>query len=115
LRLEYEQFTKRGTEIIVLGPDGPNAFRRYWEENDMPFIGMADIKSRIAGQYDQEVNLLKFGRMPAVFVIDSDGIIRYSHYAQSMSDLPPNQQLFDVIDQINEGTRINQPIFSIFY
>jgi peroxiredoxin len=100
LRLEYEQFTKRGTEILVLGPDGPNAFRRYWEENDMPFIGMADIKSRIASQYDQEVNLLKFGRMPAVFIIDPNGIIRYSHYAKSMSDLPSNQELLEVLDSI---------------
>jgi peroxiredoxin len=100
LRLEYEQFTKRGTEILVLGPDGPNAFRRYWEENDMPFIGMADIKSRIASQYDQEVNLLKFGRMPAVFIIDPNGIIRYSHYSKSMSDLPSNQELLEVLDSI---------------
>jgi peroxiredoxin len=100
LRLEYEQFTKRGTEILVLGPDGPNAFRRYWEENDMPFIGMADIKSKIASQYDQEVNLLKFGRMPAVFIIDPNGNIRYSHYAKSMSDLPSNQELLEVLDSI---------------
>jgi peroxiredoxin len=100
LRHEYEQFTKRGTEILVLGPDGPNAFRRYWEENDMPFIGMPDIKSRIASQYDQEVNLLKFGRMPAVFIIDPNGIIRYRHYAKLMSDLPSNQELLEVLDSI---------------
>jgi peroxiredoxin len=102
LRQEYEQFTARGAEIIVLGPDGPNAFRRYWAENDIPYIGAADIKSRIAAQYDQEVNLLKLGRMPAVFVIDHEGAIRYSHYAQSMSDLPDNQELFEVLDEIKQ-------------
>jgi peroxiredoxin len=102
LRQEYEQFTARGAEIIVLGPEGPNAFRRYWAENGMPFIGLADIKSKIAFQYHQEVNLLKLGRMPAVFVIDHDGAIRYSHYAQSMSDLPANQELFEVLDRIKQ-------------
>jgi peroxiredoxin len=102
LRLEYEQFTRRGAEILVLGPDGPNAFRRYWQENDMPFIGMADIKSKIASQYDQEVNLLKLGRMPAVFVIDSRGTIRSSHYAASMSDLPGNDELLNILDRIQK-------------
>jgi len=45
LRQDYAEFTRRGVEILVLGPDGPNAFRRYWDEEKMPFIGMADIRS----------------------------------------------------------------------
>jgi peroxiredoxin len=102
LRQEYEQFTARGAEIIVLGPEGPNAFRRYWAENRMPFIGLADIKSKIAHQFHQEVSLFKLGRMPAVFVIDHEGVIRYSHYAKSMSDLPANQELFEVLDEIKQ-------------
>ena len=87
-------------ELLVLGPDGPNAFRRYWEENDMPFIGLADIRSRVAEQYYQEVNLFKLGRMPALFVIDLHGAIRYAHYGDSMSDIPENEEVFAVLDEI---------------
>jgi peroxiredoxin len=85
-----------------MGPDGPKAFKRYWQENEMPFVGMADIKSKTADQYDQEVNILKLGRMPAVFVIDIEGKIRYRHYALKMSDLPENQELFEVLDSIKQ-------------
>jgi peroxiredoxin len=98
LRQDYVEFQKRGAEIIALGPDGPNAFKRYWQEQQMPFIGCADIKSKVADTYYQEVNLFKFGRMPAVFVIDRAGQILYSHYGDAMSDIPANEEILRVLD-----------------
>jgi peroxiredoxin len=100
LRQDYAQFTQLGAEIIALGPDGPNAFRHYWEENDLPFIGCADIKSQVAVHFQQEVNWFKLGRMPAIFVIDSAGHIRYRHYGDSMSDIPSNEEVLQVISAL---------------
>lgn len=100
LRQDYDLFHQRGAEIIALGPDGPNAFKRYWESEQIPFIGLPDIKSRISDIYYQEVNLLKLGRMPAIFVIDRQGMIRYAHYGDSMKDIPPNQEILDILDQL---------------
>ena len=101
MRQDYSLFTQRGVEIIALGPDGPNAFKRYWKQEQLPFIGCADIHSKVADQYDQEVNLLKLGRMPALFVIDRTGRIRFSKYGESMSDIPSNADVLKVFDQIN--------------
>ncbi len=70
----------------------------------MPFPGMADIHSRVASQYDQEVNLFKMGRMPAIFVIDRQGQIRYRHYGESMQDIPTSQTILDVLDGLNRET-----------
>lgn len=106
MRLDYELFRHRGVEILALGPDGPNAFRKYWSENDLPFIGLTDIKSKVGDRYYQEVNLFKFGRMPALFVIDENGFVRYSHYGDSMEDIPRNQEVLDVIDQILQGSKV---------
>ena len=100
MRQDCGEFSGRGVEIIVLGPDGPNAFRRYWEEERIPFTGCSDINSRVADQYYQEVNWLKFGRMPAIFVIDLHGGIRYGHYGDSMSDIPSNEEILGVIDRL---------------
>ena len=93
-------FQARGAEIIALGPDGPNAFRKYWQENELAFIGCADIKSKVADRFNQEVNLFKLGRMPAIFVLDKEGQIRYSHYGNSMADIPPNQDVLAILDEI---------------
>jgi peroxiredoxin len=101
LRQDYSEFTRRGAEVIALGPDGPNAFRRYWEEEHLPFVGCADIKSAVASQYQQEVNWIKAGRMPALLIIDKEGQIRFRQYGESMSDIPENTELFKVLDEMN--------------
>lgn len=99
---DYSQFTDRGAEVIALGPDGPNAFKRYWSENAIPFPGCPDIKSKVADQFYQEVNLWKLGRMPAIFVIDRQGKVRYAHYGDSMSDIPSNETVLSVLDGITK-------------
>lgn len=95
-------FQQRGADVLVLGPDGPNAFKRYWEENQMPFVGMADIRNKVADTFYQEVNWLKLGRMPALFVVDRSGVIRYAHYGDSMSDIPSNQDILAVLDEVGK-------------
>ena len=68
----------------------------------MPFIGLADIGSKVANLYYQEVNLFKLGRMPAMFILDGDGVIRYEHYADDMRDYPGNQEILNIIKSIGE-------------
>ena len=66
----------------------------------MPFPGCADIGSKVADTYQQEVNILKLGRMPVEIIIDRTRIIRYLHYGELMSDIPQIQQLLEVIDTL---------------
>jgi peroxiredoxin Q/BCP len=42
--------------------------------------------------------------MPLVTVVDRHGLIRYAHYGSSMSDIPENKILLDVIDQLNAAS-----------
>jgi peroxiredoxin len=100
LRENYSRFVKKDSEILIIGPDGPRAFKKYWEEQKMPFPGCADIGSKVADAYFQEVNILKLGRMPAEFIIDLNGTIRYSYYGESMSDIPPVEDILKTIDEI---------------
>jgi hypothetical protein len=40
--------------------------------------------------------------MPALFVIDKQGIIRFKHYSSSMSDIVPDEQLLPLLNKINK-------------
>jgi len=100
LRQDYNQFTQRNVAVIAVGPDSKQSFRDYWQANDIPFIGLADPEHESARHYDQEVNLLKLGRMPAQMIIDKNGIVRYVHYSNSMSDIPDNRGILVKIDDI---------------
>lgn len=50
----------------------------------------------------QEIKPSKFGRMPALLIVDMQGIIRYAYYSDSMDDIPKNDELFTIIENLNK-------------
>lgn len=101
LRQDYQEFVSRQAQVIVVGPEDSKAFEVYWRENDLPFIGLPDPKASVLKLYGQEVNLFKLGRMPAQLIIDKSGIVRFVHYGHSMSDIPKNVEVLELLDQLN--------------
>ena len=51
--------------------------------------------------YGQEIKLFKFGRMPAMVIIDKQGIVRFVHYGHSMSDIPENKDVLETLQALN--------------
>ncbi len=101
LRQDYSEFTARGAEVVVVGPEDASAFREYWAKEDLPFVGLPDPTHRVAKMYGQEIKLLKFGRMPAMLIIDKAGEIRLVHYGHEMSDIPENSEVLAFLDEMN--------------
>jgi len=101
LRQDYSEFVARDIEILVAGPEDAKAFADYFEKESLPFIGLPDPKASVLKLYGQEVNLFKLGRMPAQVLIDKAGVARYVHYGHSMSDIPKNEELLALGDEIN--------------
>jgi peroxiredoxin len=104
LRDGYAEFTKRDAEILAIGPDSLEKFENYWQEHNLPFPGLPDPEHVVAQVYKQEVNLFKLGRMPLNTVVDREGFIRFIHYGYSMSDIPDNETLLRVIDELNASS-----------
>jgi len=104
LRDEYEKFRSRGAEVLAVGPNPPIIFKQYWKNEKIPFIGLPDPEHSVARTYRQEVNLFKLGRMPLNCVIDAKGYVRFAHYGSSMSDIPSNKELLEVIDELNAAS-----------
>ena len=100
LRQDYPEFVKRNAEVIVIGPEGPEAFAKYWEKEQLPFVGLPDPEHFVLKLYGQEVNLFKLGRMPAQVIVDRDGFVRWIHYGHSMSDIPSNEELLALLDSL---------------
>ena len=87
-------------EVLAVGPDTQAGFQEYWQKQNIPFIGLPDPEHRVAVLYRQQVNLFKLGRIPLVCIIDRNGKIRYVHSGTSMADIPDNQTLLAVIDEL---------------
>ncbi len=112
LRQDYDQFVEREAVILVVGPEDQSAFLNYWQKNDLPFIGLPDPKHHVADLYDQEFNWLRMGRMPAMFLIDRIGQIRYHHYGDSMRDVVSNQSVLRLLDQINQEQEFENSLYA---
>jgi peroxiredoxin Q/BCP len=100
LRQHHQEYVKRETQVIVVGPENADSFSTYWAKNELPFIGLPDPKASVLRLYGQEVNLFKLGRMPAQVIIDMEGIARYVHYGHDMTDIPSNAELLELLDDL---------------
>ncbi len=68
-------------------------FPIYYDESD----------EKIANSVlNQEWKLFKLGRMPALLVIDKQQIIQYAHYGDSMSDIPRNEEILGILEELNK-------------
>ena len=101
LRQDFAEFEKRGTVILVVGPENATSFTKYFTENNLPFIGLPDPAHTVLKLYGQEIKLFKFGRMPAQLLVDKKGIARFIHYGHDMTDIPANSEMLALIDGVN--------------
>jgi peroxiredoxin Q/BCP len=101
LRRMEQDITERDAVVIVIGPEGRDEFADYWQEHDMPFIGLPDPDHSVLKKYGQEVNLFKFGRMPGQILVDKGGAVRFVHYGKNMKDIPDTAEMIELLDELN--------------
>jgi len=101
LRQDFPEFERRQTAVVVVGPEDPLAFARYWGENDLPFLGLPDPSHSVLKLYGQEMKLFKFGRMPAQVLVDMKGMARFVHYGHDMTDIPRTSENLEMIDTLD--------------
>ena len=104
LRQDHHEFESLDTEIVVIGPEDTQAFRTYFQKNDLPFIGISDPEHYVLKLFGQEVKLFKMGRMPAMLIIDKGSMVRFVHYGHEMSDIPENAEVLETIRDL--GTNL---------
>jgi peroxiredoxin len=101
LRHDFFEFVKREAVVLVIGPEDAEAFKVYFTENSLPFTGLPDPSHSVLKLYGQQINLFKFGRMPAQVLVDKDGTARFVHYGHDMTDIPSNEDMLRLIDSLS--------------
>ncbi len=101
LRRDFQAFIDRDAVILVVGPEGPAAFKGYWRQHGLPFVALPDPGHQVLKLFGQQIKLFKLGRMPAQVVVDKQGFARFVHYGDAMSDIPGNAELLDLLSELN--------------
>jgi|WetSurMetagenome_2_1015567.scaffolds.fasta_scaffold329152_2 peroxiredoxin len=102
LSQDYQKFVEHDAEVVAVGPEDAESFKKWWREHQMPFIGIPDPDHVIADLYKQESKLLKGGRLPSLTVVDKEGKVRLMHHGDSMSDIPSDEKLFSLLEDLNK-------------
>jgi peroxiredoxin len=107
LRRDHARYVEADTTVVVLGPEGPDAFADYWRKHDLPFIGLPDPRHTVLKLYGQEIKLFKWGRMPAQVLVDKLGVARFVHYGHDMTDIPSNDEVLGLIASLDTRPRLD--------
>ena len=60
-----------------------------------------DETKKVPKILNQQIKVIKLGRMPALLIVDKQGIIRYAYYSKSMSDIPTNETVIKELKKLN--------------
>lgn len=101
MRDDFSLFQSAGMHIVVIARHSPDQMREYWKKHHLPYTGVPDLKGSLGNLYGQKWHLLKFGLMPAQFIISTSMQIVYAHYSSSMADIPKNKTILDELQSLN--------------
>lgn len=120
MRQQKEQFQKLGARVVLVGLGTPEETAAFKKQFHVPFPMIADPEKRLFKAFHLKqatpASLLSVGmavkglsalarghgigipkgdvrQLPGVFIIDTDGRIRYRHYAKDPADHPSADDL----------------------
>lgn len=86
--------------ILADSEKGAKQLEESCDECSIPIF--FDKKKEVVKPLHQEVIISKLGRLPAIIVVDKEGIVRYAYFGESMADIPPNEEILEVLKQLEE-------------
>jgi len=131
LRSDADSFARAGCRLFAVLQSDPAVVREALGA-DMPFTIICDPRERIFGLYGvkpggilgyiapsviiKAVKAAKGGfrhgrkegrelQVPAVFIVDGDGIIAFAHYGKNIGDLPGNGEILAKLEDPDTGIK----------
>ena len=91
LRDSYQQYGKLDATVLGISIDSPFAQAAWAQQEKLPFDLLSDFNKEVAPAYDvfyEELGPFKGVSKRAAFVVDKQGIVRYSEECPTPKDLP---------------------------
>ena len=97
LRRDYSKFQEADAALVVVGPEGPEAFEAYWTKNDLPFIGLPDPDSLGAQALWPADQAVQDGPDACAGAGGQERDRPLRHYGHDMTDIPSNDDLLGLL------------------
>ncbi len=93
---QYPEFARTGSEVLVIVNDSMENALAYLRRHTFPVPLLVDPTHKVYDVYQVESKVLSLGQRPGLFVIDLDGIVRYSHTGRQQWEIPRNADVLRV-------------------
>lgn len=90
------------TVLYPILVDNENNAKKMEEKYARKYPIYYDEDKSVAILLNQQIKILKFGRMPGLLIVDKKGIIQWAYYGDSMKDIPENEILFEILKELNK-------------
>ena len=98
---KVEEFAKFDAEIIAILTDKVKNAKKMEEKYAKGKIPIYyDSEKKVGKMLKQEWAVTKLGRMPALLVVDKQGLVKYAYYSDSMKDIPTNQEVLEFLESM---------------
>jgi peroxiredoxin len=101
LRDRYEEFEKRGVQLVAIAPDTPENARNFFDTNDIPFPCLPDPDRKVFRQYDVKSAMISLGQRPGLFIIDKEGVVRYAYLGWQQWEIPSVEETLAQLDALS--------------
>jgi peroxiredoxin Q/BCP len=97
LRDDYERFTDLGAEVVAISAEQPGAAEAYLRSHPLPYPVVVDADHAVFDAYDVTSRMLSLGQRPGLFVVDGDGVVRFDSIGTQQWQIPPDEQVLDIL------------------
>ena len=101
MRDSIEEFEKRDAQILAIAPDTIERAGRYFQDHDIPFPCLADPERLAYRQYDVKSALVSLGQRPGLFIVDGEGVVRYTYLGWQQWEIPSVQETLRELDALD--------------
>jgi len=101
LREDHVRFTDAGASVVAIAPEATSAVERYVSQHPVPYLILSDSDHTVFDAYDVASRAMSLGQRPALFVIDSGGIVRFDTVGTQQWQIPTNEQVLTVLTTLS--------------
>ena len=83
--------------MVAIAPDTLEGVEKFVRDNEYPFSLLADTEHAVFDAYDVVSTMMSLGQRPALFVVDTDGNVRFDSIGTQQWQIPTNDNVLKVV------------------
>ncbi|MBI3512117.1 MAG: peroxiredoxin [Bacteroidetes bacterium] len=105
VRDDMARYSKANAEVLGISIDTPFSLKRYKEEQNLPFQLLSDFNKEAITAYGNAYESFSVGlkgvAKRSAFVIDKNGVVRYSEVLENAGEIPDFSKINTVLEGLN--------------